>query len=97
MESDTHDPNETNNKDNDTITVNSHADLTIDKTVSPHYPKAGETVTWTITVTNNGPDTAVNAFVRDILPAGLEFIESDGNYTNNIWYIGKWPMALQLF
>ena len=88
VDSDTHDPNETNNKDNDTITVNPFADLAIEKTVSPHYPKKGDVVTWTITVTNNGPDTAVNAFVRDVLPSGLEFIESDGNYTNNIWYIG---------
>ena len=48
----------------------------------------GDNITWTIRVTNNGPDTAVNAFVRDVLPAGLEFIESDGNYTNNVWYIG---------
>ena len=63
--------------------------MAIVKTVSIHYPKAGETVTWTITVTNNGPDTAFNAYVRDVLPAGLEFIESDGNYTNNIWYIGN--------
>ncbi|WP_295614346.1 DUF11 domain-containing protein [uncultured Methanobrevibacter sp.] len=62
--------------------------MSIEKTVSPHYPKKGDVVTWTITVTNNGLDTAVNAFVRDILPSGLEFIESDGNYTNNVWYIG---------
>ena len=88
VDSDTHDLNETNNKDNDTITVNPFADLAIENTVSPHYPKKGDVVTWTITVTNNGPDTAVNAFVRDVLPSGLEFIESDGNYTNNIWYIG---------
>ena len=89
VDSDTHDPNETNNKDNDTITVDSHADLAINKTVSPHYPKRGDVVVWTITVTNNGPDVAVNAYVRDVLPSGLEFIESDGNYTNNIWYIGN--------
>ena len=88
VDSDTHDPNETNNEDNDTITVDSYADLVIVKIVNPHYPKMNDVVTWTITVTNNGPDTAVNAFVRDVLPAGLEFIESDGNYTNNVWYIG---------
>ena len=88
VDSDTHDPNETNNKDNDTITVSPFADLAIEKIVSPHYPKMNDVVTWTVTVTNNGPDTAVNAFVRDVLPSGLEFIESDGNYANNIWYIG---------
>ena len=88
VKSDTYDKNDTNNEDNDTITVDPFADLAIEKTVSPHYPKKGAVVTWTITVTNNGPDTAVNALVRDVLPSGLEFIRSDGNYTNNIWYIG---------
>ena len=89
VDSNTHDPNETNNRDNDTITVDPYADLAINKTVSPHYPKMGDVVVWTITVINNGPDVAVNAYVRDVLPSGLEFIESDGNYTNNIWYIGN--------
>ena len=54
-------------------------------------PKMGDNITWTIRVTNNGPDTAVNAFVRDILPTGLIYLSDDGkgNYTNNIWNIGN--------
>ena len=78
VKSDTYDPNETNNEDNDTITVGPYADLAIEKIVSKHGPKMGEIITWTIRVTNNGP----------VLPDGLKFIKSDGNYANNVWRIG---------
>lgn len=35
---------------------------------------AGETVTYTLTVTTSGPDTAHNVAVLDTLPAGLDFV-----------------------
>ena len=91
VNSTTYDSNKTNNEDNDTIEVDPVADLAIEKIVSNHYPKNGEEVTWTIKVTNNGPDTAVNARVYDVLPAGLEFVSTDGAYNNstNIWTIGN--------
>ena len=48
-----------------------------------------DVVTWTITVTNNGPDRAINVVVYDVLPKGLELIESDGVFSDNMWYIGN--------
>ena len=86
--SDTYDPNETNNEDNETIEINPIVDLEIVKTVDNHNPKKGDIVIWTVTVTNNGPDTAVNVVVSDVIPAGLIYVDSDGDYANNVWNIG---------
>ena len=86
--SDTYDPNETNNEDNDTIEVNPIVDLAIVKSVNNHTPKMGDNITWTIFVINHGPDTAVNVVMSDVLPDGLIFLGCDGNYANNVWNIG---------
>lgn len=67
VSSDTHDCNLTNNEDNETLTVNPAADLEVVKEVSEEEPEHGDTVTWTITVTNNGPDVAHNVTVYDLL------------------------------
>ena len=87
---DVYDPNETNNEANNTTDVDPRADLVVVKEVSKQSVITGEIITWTVTVTNKGPDTAVNTRVSDILPAGLIFIKSDGNYNNNtgIWIVG---------
>ena len=88
MTSDTYDPNETNNEDNDTVEIKPIVDLAIKKSVNNHTPKMGDIIIWTVSVTNYGPDTAVNTVVNDVLPAGLIFVRSDGNYANNVWTIG---------
>ena len=86
--SDTYDSDDSNNEDNDTVEVDPIVDLVIEKSVDNHSPKKGDIVIWTVTVTNNGPDVAVNVVVSDVLPAGLIYISSDGNYANNVWTIG---------
>ncbi|MBU7029974.1 MAG: DUF11 domain-containing protein, partial [Theionarchaea archaeon] len=48
------------------ITVKGSADLRIEKTVSDPTPNVGDTVTFTITVYNDGPDTATNVDVEDV-------------------------------
>lgn len=47
------------------------ADLLMTKLDSPDPIIAGETLTYTITVTNNGPDDAENVVVSDTLPLAL--------------------------
>ena len=55
----------------DVTTVN--ADLSIMKTDSPDPVTVGQTLTYTITVTNNGPDGATGVTMTDILPGGVTY------------------------
>jgi len=50
------------------------ADLAITKSDSPDPVIAGNDLTYTVTVTNNGPDTATSVNVTDNLPAETTFI-----------------------
>ena len=63
--------NITNNIDNNTTEIKQKVSLAIEKSVSNSTPHVGDTITWTITVTNNGPDTAEDVVIADILPEGL--------------------------
>ncbi|MGL4669595.1 MAG: DUF7507 domain-containing protein, partial [Methanobacteriaceae archaeon] len=84
------------NNDKSTVTLNgqSNADLAVLKIVDKSNPNNGETVTYTITVTNNGPNTAINALLTDILPTGLIYLSSNPsqgiyNSSTGIWNIGS--------
>ncbi|MEM7033119.1 MAG: DUF11 domain-containing protein, partial [Chloroflexota bacterium] len=61
------------------------ADIAVAKTVTSIEPIAGDTITYTITITNNGPDTAVNIVMTDTLPTGITYgslvSASSGIYT----------------
>ncbi len=71
-----------NQDDNDSVKVRvKSADLSLLKTVSNATPSVGQAVTYTIAVTNAGPDAATNVTVRDVLPLGLTFVSS-ANFTN---------------
>jgi uncharacterized protein len=50
------------------------ADLAITKTDAPDPVTAGTNLAYTITVTNNGPDSATTASWSDMLPAGTSFV-----------------------
>jgi uncharacterized repeat protein (TIGR01451 family) len=52
------------------------ADLEISKADSPDPVTVGDNLTYTITVTNNGPDAAANVVVTDILPSGVTFVSA---------------------
>ncbi len=52
-------------------------DVEITKTGNPDPVLAGGTVTWTLTVTNNGPGVAQGIEVVDTLPAGMTFVAAD--------------------
>ena len=86
--SDTHDPNLDNNNDTNQTTIPPEADLEVIKQVSNGVVYKGEIVNWTIIVTNNGPDMAINVIVTDDLPSGLTFLSADGDYANGVWNVG---------
>lgn len=50
------------------------ADLSITKTASPDPVTTGDDLTYTVTVTNNGPDPATSVTVTDNLPAETTFV-----------------------
>ncbi|MEZ4913957.1 MAG: DUF11 domain-containing protein [Chitinophagales bacterium] len=52
------------------------SDLQLIKTVNNATPNVGETVTFTITVHNNGPDDATGVAVTDTIPNGYTNIQS---------------------
>jgi uncharacterized repeat protein (TIGR01451 family) len=69
------------------------ADLELTQTVSTATPAAGANVTFTITLTNQGPNNPTGVKVLDALPAGLTFVSatpSVGTYTasTGIWDLG---------
>jgi uncharacterized repeat protein (TIGR01451 family) len=67
------------------------ADLSLTKTVDDATPTAGDDVTFTITVTNGGPDSATSIFVKDNLPSGFTFVSdtpSQGSYSSGFWNVG---------
>jgi uncharacterized repeat protein (TIGR01451 family) len=56
-----------------TVTFTTNADLQIEKSASPVPATPGSDETYTLQVTNKGPDAAENVTVNDRLPAGLSF------------------------
>jgi uncharacterized repeat protein (TIGR01451 family) len=69
------------------------ADLALAKTVSNPTPNVGNQITFTITLTNSGVNTATNVAVTDLLPAGLTFVSatpSQGSYNSGtgLWSVG---------
>ncbi len=63
---------ESNNSDSDTVAVTGPMiDLVLDKSVDDATPNVGDTVTFTLQVTNNGPDTATGIVVEDVLRMGI--------------------------
>ncbi len=76
---------------NTTVTVSSLANVRINQTVNTPV-NVGDKVTFLVTATNNGPNTATNINIRDIIPAGLTGVvvtPSLGTYnsTTGIWTI----------
>ncbi|MBE6490484.1 MAG: DUF11 domain-containing protein [Methanobrevibacter sp.] len=87
--------NQTDNKtaNNNTTVIEELCDVQVTKEVNASSVFVNDNVEWTITVVNNGPNTAKNVIVNDTLPDGVEII---GELPNNgkqdgktiIWELG---------
>ncbi len=42
------------------------------------HPNEGDTIIYTLTLTNNGPAQATNLSITDLLPAGVTYVSDDG-------------------
>jgi len=61
--------------------------------VSNTTPNVGDTISFTVTLKNTGPNAASNVTVQDLLPVGLTFIAATpslGTYDNvaGVWTVG---------
>jgi uncharacterized repeat protein (TIGR01451 family) len=74
----TSDPNTANNLATWTVALDAEAGLTLTKTDSPDPVIAGNELTYTVTVGNGGPSTAVDVVVTDTLPAGTTLVSAVG-------------------
>ncbi|MBC8570189.1 DUF11 domain-containing protein [Zongyangia hominis] len=91
--SSTPDPDLSNNSDTVVTPVNELADLSVVKLGSPNPAIPGEWLTYTVTIFNAGPSTAVNALLTDAVPAAL----TDVQYSlNSGGTFQPWPGSLPL-
>ena len=67
------DPVPGNNSSTAVTTVTASADLSVNKT-GPATANAGTNITYSITLTNNGPSNAANVSLNDAVPANTTFV-----------------------
>jgi uncharacterized repeat protein (TIGR01451 family) len=84
VSSSTFDPTPGNNTAGDTNHVNAapppaSADLKLIKTVNADPVNPGSSLSYTLAVSNLGPNTAVNLTVTDTLPAGVTYVSASGS------------------
>ncbi len=74
--SDATDPVAANNTSTATTTVTQQADLSVSKGALSEPAASGGTLTYTITVANDGPSPAEDVTLTDTLPAGVTFVSA---------------------
>ncbi len=91
--SDTTDPNPDNNSANETTLLRQLADISIDKNAESTGVVAGERITYTLVVKNDGPSVAANVSVSDMLSADVDFISATPNQSTGpnplTWNLGE--------
>jgi uncharacterized repeat protein (TIGR01451 family) len=69
------DPDLTDNEDSARTCTTPAADLELEKSAAT-FVEAGAPVTWTLTVTNNGPNESSGSTVTDTLPSGVTNVQT---------------------
>ncbi|MBJ7472396.1 MAG: DUF11 domain-containing protein, partial [Solirubrobacteraceae bacterium] len=73
------DPDPADNLSTATTNVNAAADLRVVKTADRSAAAVGDTITWTVTATNDGPSAAAGVTITDDLPAGVTLLTATAN------------------
>ncbi|MFD2940004.1 PKD domain-containing protein [Flavobacterium notoginsengisoli] len=81
-----------------TVPIPTSADLSLTKTVNNGTPLVGSQVTFSIQVTNSGPQEANSVTVTDLLPSGYTYVSysaTTGNYNSGtgLWTVGNIPVS----
>jgi uncharacterized repeat protein (TIGR01451 family) len=93
------DPDPLNNNDAASVNALAAADLRVTKAASNLTPAVGGQLTYTIAVTNLGPNEATSAEISDVLPPGVTFVSataSQGTYDagTGVWTLGAIPVTV---
>lgn len=89
----TPDSNPANNTSSVPTTVDTRADVGVTKTVAPAQVQPGQTVTYTMTAMNNGPNPATAVVATDQLPAGLGYVSSTPSQGAYDPVSGRWTIG----
>ncbi|CAM3446471.1 PKD domain-containing protein [Flavobacterium chungbukense] len=81
-----------------TVPAAASADLSLTKTVSTAAPLVGSQVTFSIQVSNAGPQQADGVTVTDLLPSGYTYVSynaTTGSYDTltGLWTVGNMPVS----
>lgn len=81
-----------------TTPIPTSADLSLTKTVSNTTPLVGTQVTFSIQITNSGPQEADGVTVTDLLPSGYTYVSysaTTGTYDlgTGLWDVGNMPVT----
>ena len=92
------DQDPTNNVSSVSTPIGVNTGLTITKTADRQQARIGETVTYTVTVGNTGPSTAVATTVAEQLPAGALITgattaQGTVDLATGVWTVGSLPPA----
>ncbi|MCB9296620.1 MAG: DUF11 domain-containing protein [Lewinellaceae bacterium] len=89
----TDDPGDEDDGDGEEVFPVPVVDLELEKSVNNTTPNVGDNVTFTVVLTNQGPNTATGVAVTDQLPSGYTYVShtaSDGTYNSGtgLWTVG---------
>jgi uncharacterized repeat protein (TIGR01451 family)/fimbrial isopeptide formation D2 family protein len=68
--------------DNGNVVIAGSADLIASKSASPNPATAGQNITYTLGVHNNGPSDAHGVTLHDVLPSTVTFVSASAGCTN---------------
>ncbi|MBK7789027.1 MAG: DUF11 domain-containing protein [Saprospiraceae bacterium] len=76
------------------LTASLTADISLVKTVNDNTPNPNQVLTFTLVVSNSGPNPATNLEVTDVVPAGLTYVP--GSQTGPGVYVNGSPATIGL-